>query len=579
MLHSARARRNRIVMRLRAIVVSAIVVMAILAAAAPAWAHAQLESTDPASGEQLTRSPSHLRLVFGEAVEISLGSLKLYDDHGRLVDTGAPHHANGNARTVEASVPKLPNGGYVAAWRVISADSHPVHGAFTFRVGAGSTANAQALAVRLLQSGGGSTTVGALFALARLVVFMAIALLLGACFFVAVLGPVPPAARLRRLLWGSWSALVVATVVALLLQGPYGGALPLGDAVRGAVVRDVLATRFGHVSLARLVLLALAAPLLAVLVRATARPPRWWFGAAAAVGVGIAATPGLAGHAATGEHVWVGVPVDTLHVGAMSIWLGGLVVLVLSVLAPTRTGLMQRRVHAFSAIALWCVVVIVASGSVQAWRQAGLSLDAYTTTTYGRLLLVKLSVFAGLLALAAVSRTLLVRRRAGASLSSAAAADLDTRNASTRRSPPLHNLRRSVAGEILLGVVVLAVTSLLVNAQPARSELAQPISTELRGSGMLLDLTIDPAHTGPTTIHTYALTAAGGTLPVQDIAVSLSLPSKDITSLPVRMVRAGPNHFFSLGADIPIAGKWRVDVRVLRSDIDEVAMSTNVVIH
>ena len=110
-------------------------------------------------------APKQIELTFGEDVEISFGSIKVFNQNADAVDTGAPHHAKTSDHSVEVTLPHLADGAYVVTWRVISADSHPVHGAFTFVVG--SSANAQALATKLEAESGGNKTVGVLFAIAR----------------------------------------------------------------------------------------------------------------------------------------------------------------------------------------------------------------------------------------------------------------------------------------------------------------------------------------------------------------------------------------------------------------------------
>ena len=78
-------------------------------------------------------------------------------------------------------------------------------------------------------------------------------------------------------------------------------------------------------------------------------------------------------------------------------------------------------------------------------------------------------------------------------------------------------LRRAVGAETVIAVVVLAVTALLVNAQPARSALAQPFSAEMRSDLVWVNVTVDPAKAGPTDLHIYTLSpsrvAAGGAGP------------------------------------------------------------------
>lgn len=108
----------------------------------------------------------------------------------------------------------------------------------------------------------------------------------------------------------------------------------------------------------------------------------------------------------------------------------------------------------------------------------------------------------------------------------------------------------------------------LVNAPPARNVAAQPSSGTLSGQTLLLDYTVDPARTGPNTIHLYALTRGGQQQNVVEMTMTLSLPAKGIASLPVPLQKAGPGHFQSLGFVVPIPGSWEVRARARTSDID-----------
>ncbi|MGO9873350.1 MAG: copper resistance CopC/CopD family protein [Acidimicrobiia bacterium] len=557
--------------------------------AAPASAHATLLSESPAQYSTVATSPTQVELTYDENVEISFGSIALYNQKGDRVDIGAPHHSAKSDHSIEASVPHLADGAYVLTWRVISADSHPVHGAYTFTVGS-SSVNAQGLAAKLEAEGGGNRTVGVVFGIVRAAEFAGIALLLGAVVFAAAIRPRGRRrSRADSLVWAGWILLFVATVAGLLLQGPYAGGFPITATFHSAVVRAVLQTRYGHLIEIRLVLLIAALPLLFA-ARKFWRPGWWWWTLAVPVGVAIAATPGLAGHAATGTFTELAVPLDTLHVAAMSVWLGGLAALAFVVL--DRDPDARRASERFSPVALCSVVLIVVSGVFAAWRQVGWSVDAFRDTTYGRLLLVKVAVFIGLIALAAWSRAI-VRRRRPATLSAAIAPPATaTRQPGTMPvDPDVRGLRWSVGAELVFGIAILVITSLLVNAQPARSALTLPYSTEFRSPTMLIDLIISPAKAGRVDIHIYTLSPAGGNLFTPSVTAEISLPSKGIAPLTVPLVRAGPNHFLaclspaseSTGTatctnkfSIPFSGRWLIVIRALRDEFDEVAVQKSV---
>ena len=181
-------------------------------------------------------------------------------------------------------MPHLDNGAYVVTWRVISADSHPVHGAFTFTVG-NSSANAERLAAKLEAQSDGNKHRRRVVRNRRGVAFAGIALLLGAPVFAAAIRPHGRRrSRADALVWIGWIMLFVASVAALLLQGPYGAALPLSkvDRLVGRCA-TVLKTRYGHIAEIRLLFLLALLPLLLRRPQAW-RPAPWWWALATPLG-------------------------------------------------------------------------------------------------------------------------------------------------------------------------------------------------------------------------------------------------------------------------------------------------------
>ena len=538
----------------------AIAGITLLLTAAPAWAHATLESTDPPMNGVVPQSPSQLTLNFSENVEVSFGAIRVYTCSGARVTTGAPHHSPQSDSTVLVSVPKLSPEVYLVAWRVISADSHPVQGTYSFRVGPGAAPTVNGCATETTAKS--STTVGALFAAARTAVFVGLALLIGGGAFLVLIARGTSAARwTRRMMWTGWIILTLSTIAALMLQGPYAAGAGIGDAVRWRVVHDVLSTRYGHVTQVRLLLLAAALVLLLFVGRADrARGvPIAWTIPAALVAIGLASTPGFAGHAATGDWTFFAVVLDTIHVLAMSVWLGGLVVLLLAALGGGFSGGLRHALITFSRVAFTCVVVLVATGLFAAWRQVGFRISGYTSTSYGRILLVKIGLVALLVGLAAISRSI-VRKRRAASIDApdSAIAAIDART--------VGGLRRSVGGEVALGLAVLIVTALLVNAQPARSALtpglfAGSVSAGSGQSAMTIQVTIDPARVGLNEVHVYTLTPKGANLTVRDISAKFVLGD---TTVPANLVRGGPNHYLSSNATFTTPGKYQMLVEVLQ---------------
>jgi len=555
----------------------ALVGVVLVAWAGPASAHAQLESTSPAAGAVLAEAPGEVRLSFTEPVEASLGAVRVYDSNADRVDDGGARKDGGD--TVVQPLGELADGSYVVTWRVVSADGHPVHGAFTFQVGDVATGDTDALARRLLAADGGSEAVGVVFAFVRWAIFAALVLLVGAAGFCLLAWPAGLGlARVRSLLWWAWGVAVGATVLSVGTQGAYVGALGLADIVDVDVVSSVLDGRYGRVALLRIALLVVAGVLLVATAGGGERAgsdPAVAPGRAARVGLAILGaalvlTLGLSGHAATGDLVPVALAVDVVHVGAVGLWLGGLVVVLTALLPRRDVDELALVVPRFSSVAFAAVAALVVTGTFQSWRQVG-SLEALADTTYGHLLLAKLALFVVMVGFGYLGRRWVQRGHGPA-----AAAEREAGEA-IDEDLVVAGYRRSIRVETGIGLAILAVTALLVNAQPARSALAQPYVAELSaGDDLLVDLTIDPAKVGPAEIHVYTVEPTGAVAEVTELTMTMSLPERDLGPLEIPLQRAGPGHFSAYDVALPLPGEWRVDVRALLDEFTEVEATDTV---
>ncbi len=367
------------------LVLSALGVL-VLGGAVPAEAHAALLGTDPGQGSVVATAPARITLRFSESVLLSDDSLAVYDPAGRPVEQGTAHHAPNAPDTATVNLrPGLGNGTYTVAWKAVSADTHPVSGAWTFSVGAPSKTSA----VPRQQAAGGGPA-GTLYGVGRYLSYLGYALLVGSAAFLAVCWPRGARQRvMQRLTVGGWALLTAATISLLLLRGPYVNGSGLGSILDLGALQAAVETKSGAALTARLLLLAAAAVFLSVLFGAYARREdpeerrdlAFGLGAGGAViAVGIAATWAMAEHASVGIQPAVAMPVDVVHLLAMAGWLGGLSAL-LTALYRT-SGIEAAAVRRFSRIAFCCVCVLVSTGVYQAWRQVG-SWHALGSTTYG----------------------------------------------------------------------------------------------------------------------------------------------------------------------------------------------------
>jgi len=600
------------------------VAVLLVGSAVPASAHAQLESTNPAQSSVLLVPPTQVVLHFGEPVEIDFGSLRVLGPSGQRVDNGGTHHPTGDSHAVAISLPaNLPQGTYVVAWRVISADSHPVHGAFVFSVGTASgaaKANSEATA---LANQSGIAVVGAIYWLIRFAAFVGLLFLVGLAVMVTLAWRSGGMTRrVERLLWASWWLLLAATVLGIAIQGVYAAALPFTDIVRPSLVSAVLHTRFGRIEALRLLLLLAFVPVLFGIQGRLDKGPRRWMWVVPTelvLGVALLFTPGLAGHASTGDQPGIGLALDVVHLAAASVWLGGLALLASFLVGrpgdgqqpddPTEVTL-KVSAYAFTAVA-----VIVGTGAYQSIRQVG-SLYALFHTTYGRTLVVKIVLVIALVGAGALSRRIVhggwgmrhVGRAAGPESDSPSVSHLppapSVSHPSTEvdapRSPSsetvavaerepigepertgqFRRLRQSVLAEIVIVLAVLAVTALLVNAVPAKQAAGLPFSTSFTTLGVQVNAIVDPARAGSENqVHVYVLSNLGTPKAIPELDMTLSLPAENLGPLAIPLVIGGPGHYYATNVDIPVAGNWILRFTVRTDAIDEQVVSVPLPVH
>lgn len=525
--------------------------------AAPAWAHAALLETTPADGTVLQLPPAEVTLRYSEAVGTALGSVQVLAPDGQRVDTGRVER-RADGRTVVAAVEAdLGHGTYTVLWRVVSGDSHPVAGASTFSVGHPSPAAAVSDV-----AAGRAGAAQDLLTVTRFVLYGGLVLLVGCLAFLLVLwraGWGEPV--VRRLVWAGWGSVTLASAAALLLQGPYAAGLPLASATDPALLADVLGTRFGVATGARLVLLAA----LALLLRHARRAPTSAGAATGAVLVSaILLSASAVGHAGAGDLRSLALPADALHLAAMSAWLGGLVLLGAVVLRRSAPDI-AAVLPAWSRYAAASVVVLVVTGTFASWREVR-ELDALPSTTYGRLLLVKVALVAGMLALGAVGRAWVRRHHVLPVVHAASSTATGLRPAPS--AVDVGRLRRGVLLEAGTAAVVLAITAVLVETTPARVAYAPVFTDTAAVTGPLrVQVDVEPARAGLNDVHVYYTAEGGKAVDVPEVTARWTRPGSDDV-VPVELARSSLGHYERLRVALPTAGTWRLTVTTRTSDVE-----------
>ncbi|MGW1809935.1 copper resistance CopC/CopD family protein [Streptomyces sp. NPDC002078] len=612
------------------------VIGALLASAGPASAHAALTGSDPAQGVVVKQAPSQVSLTFSEKVAMNDDSLRVLDPRGKPVQTGTPGNLSGTTYAVKLKS-GLGKGTYTVTYQVVSADSHPVSGAYTFSIGAPSPTVVSGTGP---VAGGGA--VGALYAFGRYASYAGFIVLAGGAAFVLACWQRGAGVRaLQRLVVGGWLTLTAATLWLLLLRGSYTTSGKFADVFDLGLLGQVLQTKTGAALVSRLLLLAAAALFIAVLFGAFTKRDEGQekrdltFGLAiggVVVAAGLASSWAMAEHASVGLQPGIAMPVDVVHLLAVATWLGGLTALLVALYrAPAETPVEAAAVRRFSRSAFGSVVVLVATGVYQSWRQLG-SWSAFTDTRYGQLLLVKIGLVALLIGIASISRRWTGRLADNAAMvdsgaeaekervTAVKAAGKNTGSGDSQRAAQLarqraamdaarqrrlrdgdanrFGLRRTVLAEAGVAVVLLAVTTWLTQTEPGRTELdakaasssSSASATAPSNGALTLDMPfdtggtdgkgvvsidLDPARVGGNEMHVYVQRPGGRAFDIPEVKVAFTLEAKKIGPLPVTPDHITTGHWSASGVQIPMAGDWKIAVTVRTSDIDQVTVSKN----
>jgi copper transport protein len=613
----------------------------VLGTSTAALAHATLVSTSPPDGTIVAKAPAAVSATFDESVGVSADSLRVYAPNGQRADNGNTIHGHLPQQITVGLLPGLGTGTYTVGWHVISADSHPVQGAFTFSVGAASSSVVTPAGLQPPAS----HLVGLVFGAVRWLAFCCFALLMGAVAFVICCWPAGATRPgVLRLTMGAWGGLAAATLAAILLQGVYGANQSIGHVFFPDVLHATLYSRYGRALGVRLLLVVAALIAFSVTLGSLSAGGRRARSVAAAIWaaltLGLASTWAVADHAGAGIQVPLAVPSDMIHLTAVAIWIGGLVTLVTLVLrrpdSAADPGKAARRryqaataeaawaVSRFSPIALGCVVAIVATGTYQAWRGVG-TWGALFGTTYGRLLLVKIAAVCVLVALGNLARQRVQRVRAPVAamvaaqagpVREAAPADLVAVKEGTRgraghgprprradvrdgtggpddeaqvhadqAAVTLRRLRWSVSVEVAIVTGVLAVAAVLVNTPTARETYAPPATGTAafntggpQGAGHVSVL-VTPDRLGPNQFRLSVTNGQGQPYRPQQVVAVLALPERNLGPLPVKLTPEGPGTYLSAPAIVTITGQWQLRITIRSDAFDETTVTIPVSVH
>ena len=331
-----------------------------------------------------------------------------------------------------------------------------------------------------------------------------------------------------RLAWMAWIGLAIAMLSGVfwfVFTAQAMSGQPLGELAPGVLWTVLTQTDFGNDWLVRFVVACLLGGLFVHFLSAKGVTSLWLKTVTVLLAAALVGTLAFAGHAIGGEGIEgiVHPAADVLHLVAAAAWAGTLIPLALLLTVTGRDaaglGVARTATLRFSTLGIVSVATLLLTGIVNTWYLVG-SFSALTGSDYGRLLLFKLALFAGMVGIAAVNWSQLTPRLA--------------QNADAPRAPRARRqLRRNAAIEAALGAVIIAIVAVLGTLPPAShvhlhgtsgaipaDASFQHIHTE---QGMA-DVTVEPGHIGVAGVTIHLWDADENELEAQQVTLTLTPP-------------------------------------------------------
>ncbi len=599
---STRARRPFLFASVIAVVLAAAMTLFV---SSTAYAHAALISANPGNNETLRRPPARVVLRFSEAIERKLTQIHVLDKDKQRVDTGDIAFDDNDPAFASVGVKDLSPGLYFVRWSNVSAiDGHNLSGEYPFIVlnADGSFPAGVSLTSASAQTSGGSLLPKNADVTLKWIALLSLGTVAGAAFFLfAVLRPA--AAFLEyddyeratdvaeRWLVNLAHVLLPAAFIAsafLVLLTVHRFQTSTG------LWAYLTTLRVGQYRLAQLLLIIAALAGADLLFLGTSAPKRHaGIGVLMLASAGALLTNSLVSHSATGRGEFWAVSSDYLHLIASTAWLGALVMVFvflrwrrIGLFEAQRLLLMANVFDRFSVVATLSVITILATGTFNglvAIPNAG----AMIHTTYGKVLLAKLSLLAPLLAVAGLNAYYLkprlvalidgLHQQGGRGLESERTAWQRQFTRLQRVLPP------TIAVEIALVFAVFAAVGVLTQTTTAKGEEASrnaqaagatKFAQSAQANDLKLDLQVSPNRVGLNEYDLLIENSDGGpstTVTQARLRFNYQDVANAVAPSEISLSKFAPGEYKGAGAYFTEPGNWRVDATIRRSNADDVS--------
>jgi copper transport protein len=558
-----------VTLRARSVLVLVAAAAALVLPAA-ASAHAVLERTTPQASVVVNSPPPVVLLKYSEAVEPRFAAVSVTDAAGNQQTAGVPRRSAADPTTLVVPLRRVSQGWYLVYWRVISADGHPVRGAFTFAVGPNPGPAPQFVIPSISETAATPRLI-----VARSIAFVSVMAAIG--LFILRIATARPV--VRRVPGTSLRAVSIAFGIAAAIglvaipvyvdmataQFALRSSFDLGDLL--PLFRDSAFGR-GFIDLEIVFALFVLAASISIWIDQPQRRQRSLAELLSVTGALAAAAatlliPGISGHAGYTSPRGLTLPFDWTHLVAGSVWVGGLIGLLTlwrSFPVAQRVAGLVVCVPRFSNIAFASVVALVASGVGAAIIQLP-TLSSLWETSYGQTILVKIGLLSAAILLAAVN---LLRTR--------------PRLAAYEVRPELAPgaavlLRRLVTGEVLLVVSAVVAAAVLTSLPPPAKALASvggasarvgpgPVTEVVNKNGYQLEFHVLPNRAAVPNTFSVRITRGGKPVRGATVITTFTMLDMEMGEQRDQLQEVSPGLYQRATPALVMVGHWGLSFEV-----------------
>ncbi|MFS0873373.1 copper resistance protein CopC [Paenibacillus xylanilyticus] len=529
----------------------------------PQWAsaHAYIVKASPGENEQVATAPERLTLEFNESLQTAFYDIKITapdgtqaDDGNVRIDAERPHVLETGLRT------GLGNGTYAVSWKAVSADGHPIQGAYVFHIGepSGSPAGLADLTSGTSQTGG---PIKWILSLTDWIQYLGLSVILGTLAF--LLFRIAPASMARepmevpgsyKLLWISYAAASVAAIISLPLNTLYESGVSITEFSWALMGSALKLTSFGLIWMAQmLILMLLAVTILSGYDRDRSLKVRIWssYGSLLLV-LGWLLTHAMTGHPAAAEQRVLAITMDYVHLIGAAFWIGALTAMAVCLppladkLPPKVRGeVYWGAIRRFTAWGIGAVAALVATGiysSLVILPEP--ALTSLFTTAYGYVLIAKIILLLVMIGFA-------------------------WRHARTARHGKGNRLAGSLKAELAAGAVVLALAAILTHLSPGQPEAAGPYKeVQTMEDGSAITLQVSPNVTGENQFEVGVKGPDGSIVnDLEQITLTLTHLDMDMGIYEVTIPK-NDTGVYQAEEYISMPGRWSIKVHLLTRSLD-----------